>query len=153
MEVLPNDLVRECLLRVLYNSHDEKTGGGKILEKDSGKLKILPEQLKLVDIETSNGIFTWSNRRSGSQHVACRLDCFLVTEHLLERDLCIESFILPQIGSDYWPIALQVAMEATLKFKPFRFEKFWLTHPDFQQLAQTWWNQGEIQQGTNMYKF
>jgi endonuclease/exonuclease/phosphatase family metal-dependent hydrolase len=113
-------------------SPEEKTGGSKRLEKDSGKFKILPEQLKLVDIETSNGIFTWSNRRSGNQHVACRLDRFLVTEHLLERDLCIESFILPQMGSDHWPITLQVVMEVTPKFKPFRFEKFWLTHPDFQ---------------------
>jgi exonuclease III len=68
-------------------SLEEKTGGSKRLEQDSGKFKTLPEQLKLVDIENSNGTFTWSNRRSGSQHIAYRLDRFLVTEHLIERDL------------------------------------------------------------------
>jgi exonuclease III len=134
-------------------SLEEKTGGRKRLEQDSGKFKTLPEQLKLVDIENNNGTFTWSNRRSGNQHVACRLDRFLVTEELIERDLCMESLILPKAGSDHWPIALQIAIETTPKFKPFRFEKFWLTHPDFQQLAKTWWNQSEADQGTKMYRF
>jgi exonuclease III len=134
-------------------SLEEKAGGSKRLEQDSGKFKTLPEQLNLVDIENSNGTFTWSNRRSGSQHVACRLDRFLVTEELIERDLCMESLILPKAGSDHWPIALQIAIETTPNFKPFRFEKFWLTHPDFQQLAKTWWNQAEADHGTKMYKF
>jgi hypothetical protein len=56
---------------------EEKTGGTKRLEQDSGKFKSLIDQLNLVDIETRNGIFTWSNRRSGHQQVACRLDRFL----------------------------------------------------------------------------
>jgi hypothetical protein len=50
---------------------EEKTGGIKILEQDSGKFKALIDQLKLVDIENSNGTFTWSNRRSGNQHISC----------------------------------------------------------------------------------
>ena len=39
-------------------SLEEKTGGSKRLEQDSGKFKTLLEQLKLVDIENSNGTFT-----------------------------------------------------------------------------------------------
>ena len=65
----------------------------------------------------------------------------------------MESLILPKVGSDHWPIALQIAIETTPKFKPFRFEKFWLTHLDFQQLEKTWWNQAEADQGTKMYRF
>jgi hypothetical protein len=121
-------------------SLEEKAGGSKRLDPESGKFKTLPEHLNLVDIENSNGTFTWSNRRSGSQHVACRLDRFLVTEELIESGLCMESLILPKAGSDHWPIALQIAAETTPALKPFRFEKFWLTHPDFQHLATTWWN-------------
>ena len=41
---------------------EEKSGGSKRLEQDSGKFKSLLEQLNLVDIENSNGTFTWSNR-------------------------------------------------------------------------------------------
>jgi hypothetical protein len=55
-------------------SLEEKIGGTKKLEQDSGKFKTLIDHLKLVDIENSNGTFTWSNRRSGTQHIACRLD-------------------------------------------------------------------------------
>jgi exonuclease III len=134
-------------------SLEEKTGGSKRLEQDSGKFKTLIEHLKLVDIENNNGTFTWSNRRSGNQHVACRLDRFLVAEELIEKDLCMESLILPKAGSDHWPIALHLEIEAIPKYKPFRFEKFWLTHPDFHQLAKTWWAQAEIDHGTSMYRF
>jgi hypothetical protein len=134
-------------------SLEEKTSGSKRLEQDSGKFITLPEKLKLVDIENNNGTFTWSNSRSENQHVSCRLDRFLVTEALIERDLCMESLILPKVGSAHWPITLQLDIEATPKFKPFRFEKFWLTHPDFQQLSKTLWIQDEADHGTKMYRF
>ena len=49
---------------------EEKTGGIKRLEQDNGKFNALIDQLKLVDIENRNGTFTWSNRRSGTQHIA-----------------------------------------------------------------------------------
>jgi hypothetical protein len=39
------------------------------------------------------------------------------------------------------------------KLKPFRFEKFWLSHPDFQNISESWWKQAEIDHGTCMYKF
>jgi hypothetical protein len=39
---------------------EEKTRGTTILEQDNGKFISLIEQLKLIDIETRNGIFTWS---------------------------------------------------------------------------------------------
>jgi exonuclease III len=134
-------------------SLEEKTGKRKRLEQDSGKFKTLIDHLKLVDIENNNGTFTWSNRRSGNQHVACRLDRFLVAEELIEKFPCMESLILPKAGSDHWPIAFNLETEATPKHKPFWFEKFWLTHPDFHQLAKSWWAQAEIDHGTSMYKF
>jgi exonuclease III len=113
-------------------SLEEKTGGSKKLEQDSGKFKTLIDHLKLVDIENSNGTFTWSNRRSGNQHIACRLDRFLVTEELMETGSYLESLILPKSGSDHWPLAVNLDTGETPKYKPFRFEKFWLSHLDFQ---------------------
>jgi exonuclease III len=132
---------------------EEKTGGTKRLEQDSGKFKTLIEQLNMVDMETQNGIFTWSNKRIGHQHVACRLDRFLVTEALLESDQAMEANIIPKSGSDHWPIVFCLDPGFPTRPKPFRFEKFWLTHPDFNQLAHTWWAQAEIDHGTHMYKF
>ena len=132
---------------------EEKTGGTKKLEQDSGKFKALIDHLKLVDIENSNVTFTWSNRRSGNQHIACRLDHFLVTEEIMESSSYMESLILPKAGSDHWPLALQLDTGELPKYKPFRFEKFSLSHPDFQQLAKSWWAHAEIDHGSSMYKF
>jgi len=44
---------------------EEKTRGIERLDQDNGKFKSLIDRLKLIDIETRNGIFTWSNRLSG----------------------------------------------------------------------------------------
>jgi hypothetical protein len=76
-----------------------------------------------------------------------------VAEELIESSLCMESLILPKGGSDHWPITLQIIADTIPALKPFRFEKFWLTHPDFQHLAATWWQQAEVDHGTKMYKF
>jgi len=132
---------------------EEKTGGTKWLEQDNGMFKTLIEQLNMVDMETLNGIFTWSNRRTGHQHVAHRLDHFLMVEALLKSDQEMEENIIPKTGSDHWPITFCLDPGITPRPKPFLFEKFWLTHPNFHQLAHTWWAQVEIDHGTHMYKF
>jgi hypothetical protein len=37
--------------------------------------------------------------------------------------------------------------------KPFRFEKFWLDHPEFQENIQAWWREAEVPRGSKMYRF
>jgi hypothetical protein len=123
------------------------------LEQDSIKFQELLEQHKLVDIENGNGTFTWTNKHTGPQQIACRLDHFLLSETLLLEGPLIESNILPKAGSDHWPVQLWVDTMASPKLKPFRFEKFWLSHPDFQKMARIWWDVAEIRQGTKMYCF
>jgi hypothetical protein len=65
----------------------------------------------------------------------------------------MESTILNHPGSDHWPIQLWVDVLATPGKKPFRFEQFWLDHPDFKANIQDWWRQAEISQGSKMYRF
>jgi hypothetical protein len=72
----------------------------------------------------------------GAQQVACRLDRFLISEALMLDGPLIEENILPNSGSDHWPVQLWIDTVNTPKFKPFWFEIFWLTHPDFQELSQ-----------------
>jgi hypothetical protein len=40
---------------------EEKKKVTKRMEQDNGKFKTLIDELNLVDIETRNGTFTWSN--------------------------------------------------------------------------------------------
>eukprot|EP00253_Pinus_taeda_P029601 PITA_29601 len=48
--------------------------------------------------------------------------------------ITVESDILPSGGSDHWPISLIVEVLGTPRNKPFRFEKFWLDHPNFLEM-------------------
>ena len=71
----------------------------------------------------------------------------------MESGATLESRILPKAGSDHWPLGLQLNMGEPPRYKPFRFDKFWLSHPDFKSLAKSWWEQAKIEHGTCMYKF
>lgn len=98
-----------------------------------------------------SGAFTWNNKRGGERQIASRLDRFLVTESFLLDSISVESNILPIGGLDYWPITITIAIPGTPRNKPFRFEIFWLTHPEFIQKIGQWWKKSLGIWGTKMY--
>jgi len=51
----------------LTTSIEEKRGGLQREEPEMERFKYLQEELKLVDIPTINGTYTWNNRRGGSR--------------------------------------------------------------------------------------
>jgi exonuclease III len=57
----------------------EKKGGVRRLDRDVEVFSAFIEKTNLVDIRTSNGIFTWNNKRSLHNQVASRLDRFLIS--------------------------------------------------------------------------
>lgn len=59
--------------------------------------------MKLVDIETNNGLCTWNNKRGGDSQVSSKLDRFIIFEDLMLLDKEIIVGILPFGGSDHWP--------------------------------------------------
>eukprot|EP00253_Pinus_taeda_P001936 PITA_01936 len=118
----------------------EKKGGLRKLNKDSEAFTSFIDNVKLVDILPKSGNFTWNNRRGGEILIASRLDRFLISENIILDGITVESDILPTGGSDHWPISLTVAVQGTLRNKPFRFEKFWLDHPNFLELVEKWWS-------------
>jgi hypothetical protein len=85
---------------------DEKRGGMRHLEAESGDFQCLIDNLGLIDIDTSNGTFTWTNRRTGSHQIACRLDRFLLSDSLMLEGTALEASILDIHKSDHWPIQL-----------------------------------------------
>jgi len=58
---------------------DEKKGRLKRLDQDHLAFKDFIQDQCLIDLETTNGTYTWNNRRGGSQQVACKLDRFLIS--------------------------------------------------------------------------
>lgn len=130
----------------------EKKGGIRRLNKDAELFAEFIDSAKLVDILPKNRFFTWNNRRGGEKLIASRLDRFLISESILLEGIIVDSDILPSGGSDHWPISLEAAFLGTPRNETFRFEKFWLTHPNFVQLLEKWWCEPLNIRGTRMFK-
>lgn len=64
----------------MITSLSEKKGGIQKLDKDSEAFLSTIENLNLIEIPTSNGLFTWNNRRGGDHQIASCLDYFLLPE-------------------------------------------------------------------------
>eukprot|EP00253_Pinus_taeda_P010667 PITA_10667 len=130
----------------------EKKGGIRRLNKYSEAFLDFINSANLVDVYPKSGAYTWNNKRGGERQIASRLDRFLISESILMEGVIVESDILPSGGSDHWLISLMAGIQGMPKNKPFRFEKFWLSHPDFIQLIEKWWNEPVGIRGTKMYK-
>jgi len=54
----------------MIKSLSEKKGGTRTLNKDSTVFLTFIDNMKLVDTDMNNGIFTWNNKRGGEAQVA-----------------------------------------------------------------------------------
>jgi len=137
----------------MIKSMEEKKGG---IRRPYQNMEIFNEMItdqRLVDIPTINGAYTWNNRRGGKNQIASRLDRFLVSESIMNRDVFIEVKIMPTLGSDHWPVRLEIDIKKNSGKKPFRFEAFWLRNPLFLQKAEEWWTQSTVQGKGRMHTF
>jgi len=85
----------------MIKSLSKKKGGTRVLGKDSLSFQIFTENMKLVDVETSNDLFTWNSKRGGESHVASKLDRFIISENLMLIVKEIIASILPFRGSNH----------------------------------------------------
>eukprot|EP00253_Pinus_taeda_P007377 PITA_07377 len=129
----------------------EKKGGLRKLNRDAEAFTGFIDTVKMVDIYPKSGMFTWNNRRGGERLIASRLDRFLISESIIMDGITAESDILPSGGSDHWPISLIVEVQGTPRNKPFRFENFWLDHPNFLEMVEKWWSEPLEVRGSKMF--
>eukprot|EP00253_Pinus_taeda_P009705 PITA_09705 len=134
-------------------SMDEKRGGRSNSNNDDGLLKNFINSNWLMDVTTSNGIFTWTNKRAGAQQIASRLDRFLISDNATHVGGEFTASIIPCSGSDHWPIELQWNRPGQNLRRPFRFEEFWLSHPDFKKLVRSCWTNFHSTKSTKMARF
>ena len=88
----------------MIRSLSKKKGGTRQLGRESMAFQNFIRNMKLVDIETMNGTFTWNNKRGGPHQVASKLDRFMILEDLFLSGPAITSSILPFGGSNHWPV-------------------------------------------------
>ena len=129
----------------------EKIGGTKVLGKDSVDFQNFIYEMKLVDIEMHNGIFTWNNKRGGESQVASKLDRFIILEDLMLNYKEIMARVLPYGDSDHWPIQMELQGVGKPRNRNFRFKNIWLSHPDFSNNIAIWWAEELNIQGTSMF--
>jgi len=137
----------------MIKSLSEKRGGRSTLDPIQQEFTSFINKCGLVDVETVNGWYTWNNRRTGGHSIASRLDRFLISENYFTNSGDINASVLPAAGSDHWPVCLRWGLGGRSGRRPFRFEAFWLTHPDIRGLITSWWKESEDPLDHSMYSF
>lgn len=93
----------------------------------------------LVDFKPVKGTYTWSNNRTGEQHISTRLDRFLVNNAIMMDNRIVFSKILPKLASDHKPILLCIKEEEDFGPLPFRFSPLWAKREGFLETVQIAW--------------
>jgi len=113
---------------------EEKRGGRIKLDYESMHFKNYILNNMLIDMEFNNGVYTWNNKRADAHQIASQLDRFLISNNAIHLGGDLLASILPLSGSDHWPIMLHWQRLGDNVRRPFRFEAFWLNHPNFHNL-------------------
>ena len=91
----------------LIKNLDEKKGGIHNLNSASNHFNAVIDDLNLIDVRTSNGIFTWNKKQAGDRGIAYHLDHFLISESIMMAGGELRAVVLPAVGSDHWTISLE----------------------------------------------
>eukprot|EP00253_Pinus_taeda_P012863 PITA_12863 len=119
---------------------EEKKGGSIVRDPAREWVEDIMLGWDLEDIKPSSGKFTWSNKRIGPNHIAARLDRFLVHNSFLSCGLMASSKILPNLTSDHKPILLELSQDNNFGPIPFRFSPIWIQQEGFQEVVSDSWN-------------
>eukprot|EP00253_Pinus_taeda_P017109 PITA_17109 len=118
---------------------EEKFGGNFHPDPFRDKLETIIQLFNLIDTPLSNGKFTWSNKRTGSQNIKERLDRFLIHERLASNFQAIKSYTVHGSASDHKAVTLSLSKGSNLGPLPFKYNKHWDSHDDFCALVQNQW--------------
>ena len=91
-----------------------------------------------MEISVSNRVFTWSNNQISP--VFAVLDRVFISVNWDTHFPFSTLVALPRVGSDHTPLVLDTGARAPNTPKPFRFEKWWLSQPDFHHMVVEAWN-------------
>lgn len=123
---------------VLLYEHEKKGGNTSHLE---GRLDLMDfiNKEDLMDMDLQGIDFMWSNKRVGYECIQAFLDRFLIS--LDQTNGCVFSLsVIQKIASNHFPLQFKDEPFQARNNFPFRFEKMWMQHPNFNSLLKKWWN-------------
>lgn len=134
----PNNIILAGDLNIVLKAK-EKRGGTDHKDPMVGVVEEIAQTWDLHDFNPIHGLYTWSNNRSGTEHISARLDRFLVQSLLMNKKI-ITTKILPKLSSDHKPIQLCLEDEEDLGPIPFRFSPQWIEREGFMDTVKASWN-------------
>ncbi|XP_026395036.1 uncharacterized protein LOC113289838 isoform X3 [Papaver somniferum] len=108
-----------------FNMHDSETHSSRVTHPHHARhVRNYVQQLGLIDLGYSGADITWSNHRSGDEHVSARLDRDLVNSQWINHYTTARLQHLIPIASDHCPILLHT-VPTDSKSSPFKLYKCW----------------------------
>ncbi|XP_026410754.1 uncharacterized protein LOC113305978 [Papaver somniferum] len=108
-----------------FTMHDSETHSSSVTHPHHDRhVRNFVQHLGLIDLGYSGADTTWSNHRSGDDHVSARLDRALVNNRWINHYTNAHLQNLVPVASDHCPILLHTVHSAT-KHSPFKFYKCW----------------------------
>ena len=123
-----------------YEIKYRKKKGSIIRDPFGENLEDLMEDLDLLDPMPKNWKYTWNNKRTGPCHIAARLDRFLVSTFLIQKDLLPSSYIIYSATYDHKPISLSLAPLTNISPIPFRLNPIWIHNAKTLDIIHSVWN-------------
>lgn len=126
--VLGGDLNFTLSLREVWGSNPRE-------DRQKGFFLSFMEAESLVDLEPVKFSPTWRNFRTGNDVVDKRLDCFLISEKLMDMGLIFKAKIEEGGSLDHRPISLFWSSKADSPPVPLKINQVWLAEEDFRKLV------------------
>ncbi|GLT46247.1 hypothetical protein SLA2020_200180 [Shorea laevis] len=122
----------------------EKFGGAPINQHRVQAFSSCMNDCQMLDLGFIGGRFTWVNMQPDGQVIRERLDRVWCNTDWKLYFPEASVFHLPRVHSDHNPILLDLEpSKQSCGKRPFRLEKFWVDHPEFQNLVQVCWGNND----------
>lgn len=141
LPVLPSNLPTILLGDfIVILSPEEKSGGRPFTIQESEDFQDFLQDAKLSDLGFCGSKFTWCNNRSGMARIYKRLDWGLVNQNWLDKNITTTVTHLAKVGSDHSPLLVESKELSQNAKKSFKFLKFWIHQPGFQEVVRAAWD-------------
>nr|GEY70782.1 putative RNA-directed DNA polymerase, eukaryota, reverse transcriptase zinc-binding domain protein [Tanacetum cinerariifolium] len=125
--------------------HEYKRPGSLFSRIEAEHFNAFLDSTGLIDLPIRGRHFTWMNK-AGKK--LSKLDCFLISEGVMEDIPDIKFTVIERLWSDYSPILLH-SKKADFGPLPFKLYNSWLSGDGFDDIVKSTWDYMEMGNGSN----